>query len=229
MASRPADLSRVTYLSVVPNKSDKIYQDIDSIIRIGENSSRGINFGKKIIYTYTEPTIDSLDFEIRIIDEIPYQEFNNKIFQIYCDSFDTDYVINFHSDGFIQCPDSWNDSFLDYDYLGAPISWEGQVFCGNGGFLRSKKICKRVNEIFESNKSNLKGIPEDVVVGYKLRDQLSVEGFKIGDLEIASKFSTEHKSTRGEYFYKSFGLHEIDRLYDLKLKEYRKRIQEKMI
>ena len=45
MVVKDPDLSKVTYLSVVPNKSDKVYQDIDSIISIGINSSKGLNFG----------------------------------------------------------------------------------------------------------------------------------------------------------------------------------------
>ena len=69
-------LKKITYLSIVPNYSEKEYQDIDSIIKIGNNSSNKLDFEKKIIYTCQEPTIDPGNFEIKMIDEIPYKEFN---------------------------------------------------------------------------------------------------------------------------------------------------------
>jgi len=157
------NLSNVTYLSFVPNESDKKYQDIDSIVRIGINSSKDLNFRKKIIYTYKEPTINTEDFEIKIVDEIPYNDFGDVIYDFYAESFDTDFVINFHSDGFIQNPKAWTDDFLNYDYIGAPIipnfqninkSSQNTVFpfIGNGGFsLRSKKLCQKIKKLKEIN------------------------------------------------------------------------------
>lgn len=157
------DLSKVTYLSIVPNKSSKPYQNIDSIVKIGNQSSSKLNFGKKIIYTYKEPTIDPGDFEIKIIDEVPYEDFNEYITEFYANSFDTEFMINFHCDGFIQKPEAWNDNFLNYDYIGAPIilnfqninkSSQNTVFpvIGNGGFsLRSKKLCQKIKKLKEIN------------------------------------------------------------------------------
>lgn len=226
MVVKDPDLSKVTYLSVVPNKSDKVYQDIDSIISIGVNSSKGLNFGKKIIYTCIEPTVDPVDFEIKMIDEIPHKEFSNEIFKIYAESFDTEYVINFHCDGFIQNPSSWSDSFFGYDYIGAPICYGGKISCGNGGFsLRSKKICRRVHKLFEENKEVLKDHNEDVIISYYLKDQLEEEGFRIADLDIASEFSTEHYSVDESNFKHSFGMHEIAALYKPWLIDHRKKIQ----
>jgi len=220
------DLGKVTYLSVVPNKSDKIYQDIDSIISIGINSSKNLNFGKKVIYTCVEPTTDPLDFEIKMIDEIPHNKFGDEILGIYANSFDTEYVINFHCDGFIQNPSAWSDSYLDYDYIGAPIYYRGEILCGNGGFsLRSKRICQRIYELFEKNKNQLQGYNEDVIVSYFLKDQLKEEGFRIPNLDIASKFSTEHYSEDHSNFGSSFGMHEITALYNKPLIDHRKKLQ----
>ena len=63
------DLSNVTYLSIIGNDSPKEYTDIDSIIKIGQYSSRNINFGRKVIYTHKEPSVDVGDFEIVKIDD----------------------------------------------------------------------------------------------------------------------------------------------------------------
>lgn len=226
MVITDSDLSEVTYLSVVPNKSNKIYQDIDSIISIGVNSSKNLNFGKKIIYTCVKPNIDPVDFEIKMIDEIPHNKFSDEIFKIYANSFDTEHVINFHCDGFIQNPDAWSNSYLDYDYIGAPIFYRGEIFCGNGGFsLRSKKICQRAYELFEENKNHLRNHNEDVVISYFLRNQLKNEGFRIPNLDTASRFSTEHYSEDHFNFENSFGMHEIEALQKPSLIQSRKKLQ----
>jgi len=249
------NLKNVTYLSFVPNESDKKCQDIDSIVRIGINSSKDLNFGKKIIYTYKEPTINTKDFEIKIVDEIPYDDFGNVIYDFYAESFDTDFVINFHSDGFIQNPKAWTDDFLNYDYIGAPIYTTNTFpFVGNGGFsLRSKKICEKVKKLKDINylpryldcfKGNFisedfyENLPlnfknEDVYIGLFCKDILDSYGFKFADLNTASKFSTEHiafvnnSPTKNPNVYdNSFGFHEIEKLFNEPLKIKRRKIQE---
>lgn len=215
------NLEKVTYLSIVPNESDKKYQDVDSIIKIGNYTSKNLNFGKKIIYTYKEPTIDPQDFEIKIIDKVPYEDFNNYITNFYPDSFETDFMINFHSDGFIQNQNAWDDNFLNYDYIGAPICYPiekngfGYILTvGNGGFsLRSKKLCQKIkslknnnympkylnllNNSIAINKDFIENMPdfmknEDVYISTFCADILNKYGFKCPNLEIAQKFSTEH-------------------------------------
>jgi hypothetical protein len=213
-------LKKITYLSIIPNKSEKEYQDVDSIIKIGNNSSDKLAFGKKIIYTYQKPTIDSGDFEIKIIDEIPYNKFNNFVLQKYSELFDTDYAINFHSDGFIQNQEAWNDNFLEYDYIGAPLKipitqTEYRAVVGNGGFsLRSRKICEEIKNLSSSGylpkhldvlgdtlitKDIFKMIPsffgnEDVYISFFCNKILKEKGFKIADFHTASLFSTEYFS-----------------------------------
>tara|TARA_R110000772_G_scaffold250565_1_gene365229 strand:+ start:518 stop:1294 length:777 start_codon:yes stop_codon:yes gene_type:complete len=213
-------LKKITYLSIVPNDSEKEYQNIDSIIKIGNNSSNKLDFGKKIIYTCQEPTIDPGNFEIKMIDEIPYKEFNRFVSENYSELFNTEYAINFHSDGFIQNQDAWNNDFLKYDYIGAPIKLptinnQYQPTVGNGGFsLRSKKICEKIKELKLNNYlpkyldifgDNLisEGIfgqipaffkNEDVYIGLFCKKILDEHGFKIADFHTASLFATEHFS-----------------------------------
>ena len=109
------DLPQVTYFSIVGNKTDKKFSDVNSILKIGQKTSRHINFGKKIIYTIEEPTIDVEDFEIKLIDEIKYEDFTDYVLNNYGSLFDTEYMINFHTDGFITNPQLWQDDFLNYD------------------------------------------------------------------------------------------------------------------
>ena len=252
------NLEKVTYLSLVLNESEKKYQDIDSILRIGKNSSKGLNFGKKIIYTYKEPTIDPEDFEIKIIDEAPYEELGKIIYDFYNDSFETDFVINFHCDGFIQNPNAWDDNFLNYDYIGAPIYPNGAFpFVGNGGFsLRSKRLCQKIKKLKDINYlpkylSCFNGsfisedfydkLPfyykhEDVYIGLFCKDILDSYDFKIADLNTASKFSTEHlafvnNATTQDFniYNSSFGIHEIDNLRcSEEIKNFRLDLQKKL-
>jgi hypothetical protein len=82
------DLSSITYLSIVGNKSASQYADIDSILKIGIHSSKNIKFGKKIIYTYENPSINTEDFEIVIIPEIKYELFSDFVLLNYNKMFD---------------------------------------------------------------------------------------------------------------------------------------------
>lgn len=213
------NLKNVTYLSIVPNKSNKIYQNINSIIKIGNNSSKNLNFGEKIIYTFEYPTIDPGDFKIKKIDEIPFDKFNDFILKNYSNLFNTDYAINFHSDGFIQNQNKWDENFLKYDFIGAPLNLNinntSKFIVGNGGFsLRSKKLCNKISELYNNNyyPKNLDIFPgynidinfikklpkifsnEDVYISLFCNNILLENNFKISDFNNASKFSTEHFS-----------------------------------
>src|ERR1035437_3678201 len=56
--------------------------------------------------------------------------------------FTTSHVLTFHDDGYVQNSYAWDDSWLQYDFIGALWDWYNQFQNGNGGFsLRSKKLC----------------------------------------------------------------------------------------
>ena len=251
------NLEKVTYLSLVLNESEKKYQDIDSILRIGQNSSKGLNFGKKIIYTYKEPTIDPGDFEIKLVEKLDVWGVGDTGIKFYSDCFDTDFMINFHCDGFIQNPSAWDDNFLNYDYIGAPICPSGAFpLVGNGGFsLRSKKLCEKVKKLKDINylpkylscfngdfisEDFYQKLPfyyrhEDVYICLFCKDILTSYGFKFPDLNIATRFSTEHLAVinnsfvqNEDVFNSSFGLHEIETISNDSIKNKRKEILEIM-
>ncbi len=218
------NLPEITYLSIVGNKTDKPYSDIDSILKIGQKTSRHINFGKKIIYTIEEPTIDVGDFEIEIIKEIPYENFTKYVLKNYFKLFATKYMINFHTDGFIRNPSAWDDSFLNFDYIGAPMHHQGFLYCGNGGFsLRSYNFCKRVSQLYEKHESLFSEEAEDLITSFSFNQALVFEGFKYADINTCSNFSTEHHSPDQSKLYTSFGMHEIEKLFNEKQKNHRRK------
>lgn len=209
------DLSNVTYLSIVGNRSDSRYTDVDSTIKIGQHSSKKINFGRKVIYTFEDPSVDPEDFEIVKIPEIQYEDFSVFVLINYNQLFETDFMINFHHDGFIENPDKWDKDFLNYDFIGAPMHNSGFLVNGNGGFsLRSKNFTKLVSKLVSNNKS-LKNFPEDVTVSLYLRFLLEGMGINYAPLNVCEKFSLEHHLATGNVgFGESFGFHEINKLFD---------------
>ena len=139
------------------------------------------------------------------IDKIKSKEEYSKFILVDLNKFiNTKYVLIIQHDGFIINPNSWENSFLEYDYIGAP--WKNDEYInkvGNGGFsLRSKKLLE-----FISNKYKEKQIifNEDLEICNQSYNELIDNGFKFPDIKTAFKFSIEHK--RPEFFDKPFGFH----------------------
>lgn len=117
---------------------------------------------------------------------------------------DTEFCLVIQADGFLINPWVWRDSFLEYDYIGAP--WPETILApntkdgrfgldknrvGNGGFsLRSKKlleICSgiRYEKLQCLNKS------EDLVICHFLYQEMLEAGIRFAPLELANQFSVE--------------------------------------
>jgi hypothetical protein len=114
--------------------------------------------------------------------------------------FDLDIALIIQWDGFILSPDSWNDEFLKFDYIGAP--WIERGIAGNGGFsLRSKKLCQALAKM-----SVKETHPEDWVICTLLKKDLE-EKYNISfpSFEIARQFAFESDKTG----LKTFGFHAI--------------------
>lgn len=90
-------------------------------------------------------------------------------------------------DGFPLSPQKWNDEFLKYDYIGAPLG--GWV--GNGGFsLRSQKLLQTIKRLgIGIDLNNPEDQPEDNIICSKYRARLENEGIKFAPVAVAEKFS----------------------------------------
>jgi hypothetical protein len=132
----------------------------------------------------------------------------------------TDYVLLIQHDGFVLNADSWNPSYLDYDYIGAP--WPNKLIIqgeykmgldlsknlvGNGGFsIRSKKLLQ------ETSKFNLDNINfpiiEDLLIGYYFFETLIKLGIKFPTAKLAASFSIEtEEAAYGHNLNNTFGFH----------------------
>ena len=95
--------------------------DIYETIRAMEYSMRGINFGDVVLITHRKPF--TLPRTIRYshttkLDNI--DKFNYKMVYELGQHIHTEYVLLVHADGFVVHPESWQDEFLAYDYIGSP-------------------------------------------------------------------------------------------------------------
>jgi len=128
------------------------------------------------------------------------------------DYIDTDLVLIIQHDGFILNPKAWNDNFLNYDYIGAPLWVEDKLVVGNGGFsLRSKKLIELLqndNNIYvEENPSHVYGQNEDWIISVTKRDYLEEKGINFAPVELAHKFSFEKNKLYGPKWTDQFGFH----------------------
>lgn len=130
---------------------------------------------------------------------------------------DTDFCFLCHSDGYIIATERWQNSWLEYDYIGAPWPLPIDTFSyrtpdnriirvGNSVSLRSKKlmdlVATRPMEYHYGNNN------EDGQICVWERDWLEEQGCKFAPIEVAKYFSKEHEipENRG---LKTFAFHQV--------------------
>lgn len=129
-----------------------------------------------------------------------YKDYNRFMIKDLHRYINTDFVLIIQADGFILNPDAWSDTFLDFDYIGAPwLSGRLKNHQGNGGFsLRSKRLIDRTSELAYTTTEN-----EDIFISITAGDTLRNEGMRWAPIELAAQFSTECKPWKN-----SFGFHD---------------------
>lgn len=122
------------------------------------------------------------EYSLRRYSYLAVKELNNYV--------DTDFVMLFQNDGFIDNVGKWTDRFLDYDYIGAPWWYKDHNNVGNGGFsIRSKKLL----EVLATDKHIEQVVPEDHHICRTYGDYLREHhGIKFAPEELALQFSVEH-------------------------------------
>jgi len=114
----------------------------------------------------------------------------------------TEFFIVLQYDGFVLNGDCFSETFMDYDYIGAPWPHFDIYKVGNGGFsLRSKRLMRAVEPLLEQQDFLL---PEDIVICRKYRRHLVRNfGIKFAPVSVAESFSQE-LSVRDQM---TFGFH----------------------
>ncbi len=190
--------------------------DVARIQKALDISSSCIEFADVKLLT-SLPTQDARKVEIQNLNSIElYSEFCIKDLVKYVS---TDFVLIVQHDGFVLNSDAWDDSFMEYDYVGAPWfikedfwfkkfkfpeSLRHTSVVGNGGFcLRSKKFLETSSQyahegLFQEYQ------PEDVALCVRYRKEMERAGIRYAPTEIAQKFSLEGPH---DTYSSQFGFH----------------------
>lgn len=170
-------------------------------------SSEKIKFGSIKLFSDIKPSNLPEHFEFVQTEKFTHETINWFALNKLPRYIKNDYMLSIQDDGFILNPHNWTDEFLKYDYIGAPwpdLEWCKKNRVGNGGFvLYSKKFLNYCLGIKEKTVSH-----NDVVITNTYYDYFTSNGCKYAPLEIACKFSLEHKIPECEFdLTKTFGYH----------------------
>lgn len=179
-----------------------------------------ISFGAVKLLT-SLPTDDLRAVTIPLLNSIDlYSQFCLLDLHRYVDS---PHVLIVQHDGFVLNPGAWQDAFLDYDYIGAPIligDWAigrhgvpaadiGTLVVGNGGFsLRSKRLLALTATLGQAGDFILTE-PEDWAMCYTERAKLEAAGVTFAPVALAEAFSFEGRTAEYCRYRNSFGFHSL--------------------
>ncbi|UZR92531.1 DUF5672 family protein [Chondrinema litorale] len=200
----------------------------------------GFEFESVKLFSASKPKGDLTGIDFYIIPSIDIQGYNHFILKELSQYIETDYSLLVQTDGFILRPELWQDSFLDYDFIGAALpdddSWlsiqpnnfveafkkvrcsEPYAYLQNGGFsLRSKKLLELCTKLNISDFT----IPEDDVINLFYRNEFLKHNIKFAPLEVATQFAVENPVGDSKFSLdQSFGFHgKISGLHKDKIKK----------
>lgn len=215
-------LNNVTLLAL---GSTEIQENLMSL----KYSMKNISFGAVKFISHEEPK--NMPSKIKYEKFVGFDKINYEEFSYYCiynliEHVDTEFMLMIHPDGFVINPESWNNEFLDFDYIGAPWPLKSDAFIdpfgnhqrvGNGGFtLRSRKVLEtpRKYEVpFEVNEGdfykhmNAGAYNEDGNICVHNKHIFEKNGCKFAPVELAAMFSHEIPTPETKTVKKPFGFH----------------------
>ena len=186
-----------------------------------EKCCEKIDFGAVKLISHDKPNNlpDYMDFNYipKITDIMQYNHFT---FRELGSCINTSHCLLIQYDSWIINPELWDDSWLQYDYIGAPWAYRDDSYIchatgehvrvGNGGFsLRSKKLLDAPAR-FDIRLTHEQGFyNEDGNICCYHRPQLLSLGIKYAPVEVAAKFSyeasvPENKGVKTFAFHKHF-------------------------
>jgi hypothetical protein len=144
---------------------------------------------------------------VYIAEDCTYQQAMHWELGRFSDYFDTSHALICTHDGFISNPHLWDDSWLEYDMIGAPwpAFWNVGHRVGNTGFtLQSQKFLQMAAKA----EALWKGEAGDVFLCRTMEQGFRDNGIKYAPVNVAAAFSWEHyieENTAGPD--RSFGFH----------------------
>lgn len=151
-------------------------------------SMRACRFGRVIFFT--DRVVESAGIEfVRIPTLTSAEKYSQFMTKGLREHIATPFALVVQWDGYVIHPDSWQDSFRNYDYIGARWPWlpPGQDI-GNGGFsLRSKRLLDALAD------PDIKDFTvEDIAIGQTYRPLLEDRyAIRFAPAAVADQFSFE--------------------------------------
>src|SRR5882672_191816 len=152
-----------------------------------EDSCQKLKFARVIVFT-DRPDFFNVDetikVEVKSIDEAM-----KILWYKVPDYIRTSHALIIQWDGWVINHHLWDNNWLEYDYIGAPWTYEDGLNVGNGGFsLRSKRLMSLV-----ATDSNFQyKHPEDYYICRIYRRELEAYGLKWPEVAVAERFSFEN-------------------------------------
>ena len=153
------------------------------------NSQNAFPLNNRLVFSDVEGDWDASDF-IKIDPINSVQGYCEFLLKHAWKFVKTEFFIVLQYDGFVLNGNHFSETFLAYDYIGAP--WPHFDFhkVGNGGFsLRSRRLMQAVEPLLTQQDFL---VPEDIVICRKYRRQLERDAtIKFAPVSVAETFSQE--------------------------------------
>lgn len=187
-------------VTLVAMSSVKIMETVKAL----QYSMRGIDFGEVVLITHRKPFFLPKGITYKHSSKLTdIDSFNYKMVYELADYIQTDYCMIVHYDGFVVHPEKWQDTFLEYDYIGSPwpdldiSSYKdakgNQCRVGNSVSLRSKRLLEFPRqagfkwEVMDDGFYN-----EDTFLCCKHKNEMEDAGLKWAPIDVAKYFAHEH-------------------------------------
>lgn len=172
---------------------------LSRVVRVLRYCTKLFDFDCVVLFSYLPPaeTLPAKTnlVQIPMLDIDQFNIFVNRVAPQFL--MRTDAAMSVHEDGFILNPELWDDSFLDFDYIGA--QWSDGVV-GNGGFnIESRRLMsmkmqlpfyKRLPKLYDGRPF----LPSDVYLCREHRATLEAQGIRFAPSEVADRFSVEQRT-----------------------------------
>jgi hypothetical protein len=203
---------------VAADCTDKIMKTIEAM----NISSEGIRYGETILFSHKKPDIMPSYFRFEKIPKIENLDmYSYFMFKELGKYVNTSHCLTVQADGYVINPNLWDDSWLQWDYIGACweysetsyIAWGSgeHIRNGNGGFsLRSKKILQIPIDHDLPLLQECGYFNEDGNLTCYYNQLMLALGVKYAPVEVAARFSYENEVPENKYIKDFFGFHKHD-------------------